>query len=173
MTRNVISRKVSREQQISGDESGSNSRDVIQLKSHHKPHHKHHKHGKHGHKHGRHHHGKHKKVCKMLSDIPESPNPPEINTPSGNDTSPEINTPSANDTSSGTDFRDHLPVDTDGTDGDRTSDSDGETNDLLPRFSDIEPSSPQLAKDFGALNEPEVSTQGGSAAEEGIDETVM
>ena len=161
MTRNVISRKVSREQQISGDESENKSRGVILLKPQHKPHHKHHKHGKHGHKHGRHHHGKHKKVGKKLSDIPESPRPPEINTPPGDDNS------------SGADFLDLPPVGTDGADGDVTSDSDAESRGLLPKLSDIEPSSPQLAKDFGSLTEPTVSTQGGSATEEGVDETVM
>ncbi|CAB3993302.1 probable Na(+) H(+) antiporter nhx-9 isoform X3 [Paramuricea clavata] len=158
--RNVISRKVSREQQISGDERDNNACSSTQFKVPHKPHHKRHK--KHGHKHG-HHHGKHQKLGKKLSDIPESPpssSPPGIDSPSGRYSPPGPDTSAAQ---------------TNGTDGgDTTSGSDNETQDMLPKLADLEPSSPQLAKDFSALHEPTVSMQSGSAAaDEGIDETVM
>jgi hypothetical protein len=153
--RNVMSRK------ISGDESGKDALDDTHHRHRsHKPHDKHRK--KHAHKHG-HHHGKHTKVSKQLSDIPESPT-------SGS--SP--GTPSGKYTPAGSDIEDHPPVRSDGTDGDRTSDSDTETQDLLPKLADLEPSTPQLASNFGLLSsEPTVSTPNGPADDEGVSETVM
>lgn len=155
--RSVISRKVSREQQGSLEESDKHERDVS---THHKRHHRkpHHKHRKHGH-----HHGKHQRVCKKLSDIPESPtsnNPPGTDTPSGRYSPSEPNAESDN---------------VDGSGGNMKSASDAEREDLLPKLADLEPSSPRLDMNFGDLSEPTMSSLGNfsTAADEGVDETVM
>ena len=160
--RHVMSRKIS--QQVSGDESEK----IIPVPTHHHHHRGHKSHDKHRKKHGhRHrHHGKHEKVKKQLSDIPES---------AASGSSPGTETPSGKYTPAGSDAEDHPTVRTDGTDGDMTSDSDHETQDLLPKLADLEPDTPQLASNYGVLSsEPTVSTQNGPAADyEGVDETVM
>lgn len=148
LPRNVISRQVSREQQVSGEHSENHSRGPAHLKGPRKPH------GKHRKKHGRH-HSRHPKIKKQLSDIPESPSniPTEAQALDGDGLC--------------------LPaVATDTTEGNVTSDSDTEMHELLPKLADLEPDSPRLASGFGALNEPEVSTKGTSTAGEDS-ETVM